>query len=126
MCRIFWDSERFARPFVVGKPGFSAAGGRVVCVPTWLLVCTLCAVDRGRVVSFLFSLPSPSGTAVWIGAGGEVGASDGMIAVAMSHVWWRFVVPGIVRRGRGICGTVASLAGASGWDDLFLGVSCLG
>ena len=28
----------------------------------------------------------PAGAAVWLGAGGEVGASDGMISVAMSHV----------------------------------------
>ena len=108
MCRIFWESERFARPFVVGKPGFSAAGGRVVRVPTWLLVRTLWEVDRGRVVSFLFALPSPAGTAVWLGAGEEVGASGGMIAVAMSCVRWRFVVPGIFRRRRGSCGKVVS------------------
>ena len=60
-----------------------------------------------------------------LGARGEVGASDGMIAVAMSRVRWRFVVPGIFRRGQGSCGTVASVAGASGRDDLVLRVSCL-
>ena len=84
------------------------------------------AVDREQVVSFLFALPSLAGAAVWLGAGGEVGASDGMIAVVMSRVRWRFVVPGIFRRGRGSCGTVASLAGASGRYALVLRVSCLG
>ena len=126
MCGIFCELEHFARPFVVGKPSFSASGGRVVRVPTWILVRTLWAVDRGRLVCFLFSLPSPAGAAVWLGARGEVGASNGMIAVAMSRVRWRFVVPVIVCRGRGSCGTVACLTGASGQDDLVLGVACLG
>ena len=65
-------------------------------------------------VSFFFALPSLAGAIVWLGAGGEVGVSDRMIAVAMSRVRWRFVVPEIVRRGRGSCVTVASLARASG------------
>ena len=73
-------------------------------------------------VSFLFSLPSPAGSALWLGAGGEVGASDSMIAVAMSCVRWRFVVPRIVRQGRGSCVTAASLVGASGRNDLVLRV----
>ena len=76
--------------------------------------------------SFLFDLTSLAGAAAWLGAGGEVGESDGMIAVAMSQVRWRFVVPGMLRRGQGSCGTVASVAGASGWDALVLRVSCLG
>ena len=63
-------------------------------------------------VSFFFALLFPVSAAVWLGAGGEVGASDGMIAVAMSRVQWRFVVPGIVRQGRGSCVTVASLTRA--------------
>ena len=77
-------------------------------------------------VSFFFALPSLAGAIVWLGARGEVEASDGMIAVAMSRVRWRFFVPGMVRRGRGSCGTVASVAGASGRDALVLRVSCLG
>ena len=76
-------------------------------------------------VSFFLALLSPAGAAVWLGAGGEVGASDGMIAVAMSHVRWRFVVPGIVHRGQGRCVTVAILTRASGhmiwsWGSLFV------
>ena len=126
MCGIFWESERFVRPLLVGKPGFSAAGGRVIRVLTWILVRTLWALDWGRVVSFLFALPSPAGASMWLGAGGEVGASDGIIAVAMSRVQWRFVVPGIFRRGRGSCGKVASLSGALVLDALVLGVYCLG
>ena len=85
---------------------------------------TLWAVDRGRVVSFLFALPSLAGAAVWLGDGGEVEASNDMIAVAMSRVRWHFVVPGIVRRGRGRCRAVASLARASGQDTLVLRVLC--
>ena len=53
---------------------------------TWLLVHTLWAVDHRRVVSFFLALLLPAGAAVWIGAGREVGASDGMVAVAMSRV----------------------------------------
>ena len=86
MCGIFWELERFDWPFVVGKPGFSAAGCQVVRVPTWHLVRTLWVVDQEQVVYFLFAMPSLAGATVWLGAGGEVGASDGMIAIAMSHV----------------------------------------
>ena len=70
---------------MVGKPGFSATRGQVL-VPTWLLVRTLWAVDLWQVVSFFFALLLPAGVAVWLGAGGDVGASDGMITVAMSRV----------------------------------------
>ena len=56
--------------------GFSATRGRVL-VLTWLLVRTLWAVDRWRVVSFFLALLLPAGAAVWLGAGGEVEASDG-------------------------------------------------
>ena len=41
------------------------------------------AVDREQVVSFTFLLTHLASAAVELGAGGEVGASDGMIAVAM-------------------------------------------
>ena len=41
------------------------------------------AVDWERVVSFTFLLTHLAGAAVGLGARGEVGASDGMIAVAM-------------------------------------------
>ena len=124
VCGIFWGSERFAWPFVVGEPGFSVAEGRVARVPTWLLVRTLRAVDPERVGYFLFALTPLAGGAVWLGAGGEVGASGRMIAFAMSRVRWRFVIPGIFCRGRGGCGTVASVAGASGRNSLVLRVSC--
>ena len=84
-----WDLLRFGAfgPASCGwQAGISATRGRVVRVPTWLLVRTLWAVDRWRVVSFFFALLSPSGFAVWLGAGGYVGASDRMIAVAVSRV----------------------------------------
>ena len=63
MCGIFWESERFAWPFVVGNPGFTIAGGRVAQVTTWLLVRTLRAVDQERVGSFLFAMTPLSGAA---------------------------------------------------------------
>ena len=84
------------------------------------------AVDQERVGSFIFAINPLAGAAVWLGAGGEVGASDCMMAVAMSRVRCRFVVPIIDRRGRGSCGTVAREAGASGRDALVLRVSCFG
>ena len=37
-------------------------------------------------VSFFLALLLPAGAAVWLGAGGEVEASDGMVAVSMSCV----------------------------------------
>ena len=126
MCGIFWESERFVWPFVVGEPGFPAAGGRFVRVPTWILVRTLGAVEREQVGSFIFALNPLANATAWLGARGEVGESDEMIAVVMSHVRWRSVVPGIVRWGRGSCGTLASVAGASGRDGLVLRFSCLG
>ena len=70
---------------MVGRLGFSATRGRFI-VLTWLLVRTLWAVERRRVVSFFLTLLLPAGAAVWLGAGGEVGESDGMITVAMSRV----------------------------------------
>ena len=78
-------SECLDRTRVVERPGFSATRGRVF-VLTWILVRTLCAVERWRVVSFFLALLLPAGAAVWLGTGGEVGASGGMIAVAMSCV----------------------------------------
>ena len=86
MCGIFWDLERFAWLFVVGEPGFSVAGGRVAQLPTCILVRTLRAVYQERVGSFLFALTPLAGTTAWLGTGGEVGASNGMIAVVMSRV----------------------------------------
>ena len=44
------------------------------------------AVDWERVVSFTFLLTHLAGAAVGLGARGEVGASDGMVAVVMSRV----------------------------------------
>ena len=69
----------------VGTSGFSATRDWVL-VLTWLLVRTLWAVDRWRVVYFFLALLLPAGAAVWLGARGEVGASNGMVAVAMSCV----------------------------------------
>ena len=37
-------------------------------------------------ISFFLALLLPAGAAVWLGAGGEVGASNGMVAVAMYRV----------------------------------------
>ena len=84
------------------------------------------AVDQEQVGSFIFALTPLVSAAVWLGTGGEVGASDGMIAVAMSRVWWRSGVPGMVRRGQGSCRMVDSVAGALGRDGLVLRFSCLG
>ena len=39
-----------------------------------------------------------------------------MITVAMSRVRWHSVVLGMVHKGQGSCETVASVAGALGWD----------
>ena len=58
----------------------------LVFVLTWILVRTLWTVDRWRVVSFFLAMLLPVGVAVWIGAGGEVGASDRMVNVVMSCV----------------------------------------
>ena len=57
------------------------------------------AVDWERVVSFTFLLTHLAGAAVGLGARGEVGASDGMIDVAMSSVRWRCIVLGIYPSG---------------------------
>ena len=70
---------------MVGTPVFSATRGRFL-VLTWILVRTLWVMDRWQVVSFFLALLLPTGAAVWLGAGGEVGASNRMVAVAMSRV----------------------------------------
>ena len=87
---------------------------------------TLGSVDQELVGSFIFSLTPLVGAAAWLGAGREVGESDGMIAVVMSRVRWRSVVPGMVCRGRGSCGTLASVAGSLGRYGLVLRFSCFG
>ena len=90
------------RGVVLHRPGdwmavhFSSAGVQFARVPTWLLVRTLGAVDREWVVYFPFLMTPVAGSAAWIGAGGKVGVSDRLIAVAMSRVRWRSVVPGIL------------------------------
>ena len=58
----------------------------------------LWTVGRRRVCFFL-ALLIPSGAAVWLGAGGELGASNGMDTVACPA--WDFFVPGIFRWGQG-------------------------
>ena len=42
--------------------------------------------DLWRVVSFFLTLLLTAGAAVWLGTGGEVGASDGVVAIVMSRV----------------------------------------
>ena len=116
----------FRLAFCCWRSGFSVAGGRVARVPTWILVCTLGAVDRELLGSFIFVLTPLARAAAWLGAGGEVGESNGMIAVAISCVQWHYVVPGMFRRGQGSCGTLASVAGALGRDGLVLRCSSLG
>ena len=81
-----------ARTFVAGVTGFLSDGIRVGCIPACLLVMqTLGAPDLVRVPlrGFLLdSIPCStaplSGTAAWLGAGGKVGASDGMVTKALS------------------------------------------
>ena len=50
----------------------------------------LSAVIRSR-LSFFFEISFPAGAAVWPGAGGEVGASEGMVAVVFPE--WDFCRP---------------------------------
>ena len=49
-------------------------------------------------VSFFLALPFPASAAVWIGAGGEVGASDGMVSVVCPAR--DFVIPGCLSGAR--------------------------
>ena len=76
---IFCAPVFLARSLGVVVLGFSATAG-LVFGATWLLVCALSAVIRSR-LSFLFALSFPAGSAVWPGAGGEVGASEGMLSL---------------------------------------------
>ena len=81
-----------AGTFVAGETGFFSVGARVGRVPAWLLVMqTLGAPDlvwlplRGFLrASLPFSMAPLSGAAAWLGAGGDVGVSDGMFAKALS------------------------------------------
>ena len=76
-----------ARIFVAGETSFFPAGTQVNCVPAWLLVIhTLGAPDLGRVLlqgflldSFPFSMAPLFGAVAWLGAGGDVGESDGIV-----------------------------------------------
>ena len=83
---------RFAPGLFLLTSPFLSAGSRVACVPACLLVRNLGAVDRERVVCFPFLLTPLAGAVAWLGARGEMGASDGTIAVAMSRVRWRSLV----------------------------------
>ena len=71
-------------------------------------------------VSFFLALLLPAGAAVWLGAGGEVGASDGMVAVAC---------PALACRHTRDCLSGARKAPDDGsfaedsWQVLLLGVS---
>ena len=93
---IFCAPACLARSLSIVAPGFSATVGLVFGV-TILLVRALSAVIRWR-LSFFFALSFPVGAAVWPGAGGEVGASEGMVAIVCPE--WAFIVAGNVRRGR--------------------------
>ena len=81
-----------AGPFVAGETGFLSAGTWANRVPDWLLVIyTLGALDLGRVLlrgflldSFPCSMSPLAGAAAWLGARGEVRASDRMVAGALS------------------------------------------
>ena len=73
-------------------------------------------------VSFFFALLSPASAAVWLGAGGEVGASDGMIAVAMSRVL-AFLRPRDCSSGARELYDGGYLDEGLGADTLVLGVS---
>ena len=82
-------------------PCFFSTGTRVGRVPAWLLVTrTLGAPDLVRMPLRGFlqaSIPCSTyplaGAAAWLGAGGEVGASDGMVATALSFVGRVFCCP---------------------------------
>ena len=111
LCGICGACEIFAWPFVAGEPGFLSAGIWVAHVSAWLLVRALRAVVREWVVYFTFLMTPLSGSAAWLGAGGGVGASGGMIAVAMSRMRWRSVILRMFRWGQGIHGMLASVAG---------------
>ena len=88
--------------FVAGEMGFFSAGACVGHVPDWLLVMRTLGVPylvRVPLRGFLWaSLPCSMaplvGAAAWLGAGGEVGASDGMVTKAfyfggrvLCHPW---------------------------------------
>ena len=81
-------------PFVVGGTGFFSAGTRVVHVPYWILVMQMLGASelvrvplRGFLqVSIPCSTAALTGAAVWIGAGGELRASDGIVSKALSFV----------------------------------------
>ena len=83
--------EMSAGPFVAGETGFFYAGTQVGRVLACLLVIrTLGTPDLGRVLlqGFLWDLLPCSmnplaGVAAWLGAGGVVGAFDGMVARAL-------------------------------------------
>ena len=66
---------------------------------------TLWLVDQERVSYFIFALTPLVGAAAWLGSGGEVGASDGMITVIISRMRWHSLVPGMIGRGRANSGS---------------------
>ena len=80
--------------FVAGVTGFFSAGTRVGCVPAWLLVMQMLgAPDLVRVplrgflrASIPCSMAPLAGASAWLGARGEVGASDGMVAKVLSFL----------------------------------------
>ena len=93
--RIGGESEVSVGPSVAGVTGFFFSAGTCVgCIPAWLLVMrTLGARDLVRVplwgllrASIPCSRSPLSGAAAWLGAGGEVGACDGMFAKVLSFV----------------------------------------
>ena len=93
-----------AGTFVAGETGFFSTETWVGRVPAWLLIIRMLgAPDLGRVLllgflraSFPCSMDSLSGAAAWLGAGGAVGASDRMVARALS--FGGMALPGMIRQ----------------------------
>ena len=108
-----------AGPFVVGVMGFFSSGTRVGHVHAWILVMRmLVAPDLVQVLlrgflraSITCSTAPLAGAAAWLGAGEEVGASDGMVAKAFPS-WEGFsVIPRLIRWGRRSCISLISAKG---------------
>ena len=99
--RVGGESDVSAGPFVVGVSCFFPTRTCIGRVPAWLLVTrTLGALDLVRMplrgflrASIPCSMSPLAGAAAWLGAGGEVGVSDGMVRCPS---WEEFsVIPGM-------------------------------
>ena len=88
----WWGVRGFGRAFCCGRDGLLLRWDPCWSRPAWLLVMqTLGAPDLVRVLLWGFlqaSIPCSTaplaGAATWFGAGGEVGASDRMVAKNLS------------------------------------------